>query len=120
MDKDSGGGLDIAKNVCQVHGVDDAGEVVIRRQLRRRQVWKFIAKLQPCLVGIEACCTAHQWARELRQLGHEVRLMPARYVKHYVTRPTMRFAPIKTVEQQSVLMVRRTRDLLIRQRTMRF
>jgi len=128
-------GLDIAKNVFQVHGVDDEGRVVIRRQLRRRQVLKFFAKLPPCLIGIEACGTAHHWARELRQLGHEVRLMPARYVKPYVkrnkndaadaeaiceavTRPTMRFVPIKTVEQQSVLMVHRTRDLLMRQRTM--
>ena len=84
MDKVSIIGLDIAKNVFQVHGIDEAGQVVIRRQLRRRQVLKFFAKLSPCLVGIEACGTAHHWARELRQLGHEVRLMPARYVKPYV------------------------------------
>ena len=127
-------GLDIAKSVFQVHGVDDEGHVVVRRQLRRRQVLKFFAKLPLCLIGMEACATAHHWARELRQLGHEVRLMPARYVKPYVkrnkndaadaeaiceavTRPTMRFVPIKTEEQQSVLMVHRTRELFVRQRT---
>jgi transposase len=127
-------GLDIAKNVFQVHGVDDDGHVVIRRQLRRRQVLKFFAKLPPCLIGMEACATSHYWARELRKLGHEVRLMPARYVKPYVkrnkndaadaeaiceavTRPTMRFVPIKTAEQQSVLMLHRTRDLFVGQRT---
>lgn len=127
-------GLDIAKNVFQVHGVDQQGNVVVRRQLRRRQVLKFFAKLSPCLIGIEACATAHHWARELRKLGHEVRLMPARYVKPYVkrnkndaadaeaiceavTRPTMRFVPIKTIDQQSVLMVHRTRQLFVRQRT---
>ena len=127
-------GLDIAKKVFEVHGVDADGHVVIRRQLRRRQVLSFFAKLSPCLIGIEACGTAHHWARELRKLGHEVRLMPARYVKPYVkrnkndaadaeaiceavTRPTMRFVPIKTVEQQSVLMLHRTRELFVRQRT---
>ncbi len=134
MDQVTTIGLDIAKNVCQVHGVDDDGHVVIRRQLRRRQVLGFFAKLSPCVIGMEACATAHHWARELRKLGHEVRLMPARYVKAYVkrnkndaadaeaiceavTRPTMRFVPIKTVEQQSVLMVHRTRELFVRQRT---
>ena len=134
MEKISTIGLDIAKNVFQVHGVDQQGEVIVRRQLRRRQVLKFFAKLSPCLIGMEACATAHHWARELRKLGHEVRLMPARYVKPYVkrnkndaadaeaiceavTRPTMRFVPIKTVEQQSVLMVHRTRQLFVRQRT---
>ena len=128
-------GLDIAKNVFQVHGVDAEGHGVIRKQLRRRQVLKFFAKLSPCLIGIEACATAHHWARELRKLGHEVRLMPARYVKPYVkrnkndaadaeaiceavTRPTMRFVPIKTAEQQSVLMLHRTRDLFVGQRTL--
>jgi len=127
-------GLDIAKNVFQVHGVDDAGGVVVRRQVRRRQLLPFFSKISPCLIGIEACATAHHWARELRKLGHDVRLMPARYVKPYVkrnkndaadaeaiceavTRPTMRFVPVKTEEQQSVLMLHRTRDLFMRQRT---
>ena len=127
-------GLDIAKSVLQVHGVDGAGETVIRRQLRRSQVLPFFAKLGPCLVGMEACATAHHWAREISTLGHEVRLMPARYVKPYVkrnkndaadaeaiceavTRPTMRYVPIKTAEQQSVLMLHRTRALFVRQRT---
>ena len=79
-------GLDIAKNLFQVHGVDEKGKVVVRRQLRRGQVLKFFARLPPCLIGMEACATAHHWARELRKLGHEVRLMPARYVKPYVKR----------------------------------
>jgi len=127
-------GLDIAKNVFQVHGVDDAGQAVVRRQVRRRQLLPFFSKISPCLIGIEACATAHHWARELRKLGHDVRLMPARYVKPYVkrnkndaadaeaiceavTRPTMRFVPVKTVDQQSLLMVHRTRQLFVRQRT---
>ena len=117
-----------------MHGIDERGKVVVRRQLRRGQVLKYFAKLPPCLIGMEAYATAHHWARESRKLGHDVRLMPARYVKLYVrrnkndaadaeaiceavTRPTMRFVPIKTVEQQSVLMVHRTRELFIRQRT---
>jgi transposase len=128
-------GLDIAKNVFQVHGVDEAGEVVIRKQLRRSQVIAFFEKLPPCLVGIEACATAHHWSRELQALGHEVRLMPAGYVKAYVkrnkndaadaeaiceavTRPSMRFVATKTKEQQSVLMLHKSRQLLVRQRTM--
>jgi transposase len=74
-------GLDLAKNVFQVHGVDESGEAVIRRQLRRGQVLPFFKKLPPCLVGMEACATSHYWAREIRTLGHEVRMMPARYVK---------------------------------------
>jgi len=128
-------GLDIAKHVFQVHGVDKNGEAEIRRKLRRGDVLSFFEQLPPCLVGIEACATGHHWARELMALGHDVRLMPASYVKPYVkrqkndvadaeaiceavTRPTMRFVPIKTVEQQSVLMVHRARELLIRQRTM--
>ena len=128
-------GLDLAKNVFQVHGVDVAGETVIRRQLRRRQVLPFFRKQPPCLVGIEACATSHYWAREIGALGHEVRIMPANYVKPYVkrnkndaadaeaiceavTRPSMRFVAVKTAEQQSVLMVHRTRQLLVRQRTM--
>ncbi len=128
-------GLDIAKNVFQVHGVDETGEVVIRKQLRRSQVMPFFEKQSPCLVGIEACATSHHWSRELQALGHEVRLMPASYVKAYVkrnkndaadaeaiceavTRPTMRFVATKTKEQQSVLMLHKTRQLFVRQRTM--
>ena len=127
-------GLDIAKNVFQAHGVDVTGEVVIRRQLRRSQVIAFFGRQPACLVGIEACATAHHWAREIAALGHEVRLMPARYVKAYVkrnkndaadaeaiceavTRPTMRFVAIKTRDQQSILMLHRTRQLFVRQRT---
>ena len=128
-------GLDLAKNVFQVHGVDVSGETVIRRQLRRRQVLPFFRKQPACLVGIEACATSHHWARELGALGHEVRIMPAAYVKPYVkrnkndaadaeaiceavTRPSMRFVAVKTAAQQSVLMDHRTRELLVRQRTM--
>jgi transposase len=81
MEEISTVGLDIAKSVFQVHAIDDAGEVVVRRQLKRRQVLQFFARLKPCLIGIEACATAHHWARELIKLGHEVRLMPPRYVK---------------------------------------
>lgn len=127
-------GLDLAKSVFQVHGVDQAGKVVIKRQLRRAEVLAFFGKLDPCLVGIEACATAHHWAREIEQLGHAVRLMPPAYVKAYVrrqkndaadaaaiceavARPSMRFVPVKTVAQQAALSVHRTRDLLIRQRT---
>ncbi len=128
-------GLDIAKRVFQAHGVDASGKAVLRRKLQRAEVLAFFAGLPPCLVGIEACATAHYWAREIKALGHEVRLMPPSYVKPYVkrgktdaadaeaiceavTRPTMRFVPIKTAEQQAVLMLHRTRDLLVRQRTM--
>jgi transposase len=127
-------GLDIAKSVFQVHGVDAAGQVVVRRQLRRRNVLAFFQKLQPCLVGIEACASSHHWSRELQALGHAVRLMPPAYVKPYVkrqkndatdaeaiceavTRPNMRFVPTKTVEQQSCLMLHRARHLFIRQQT---
>jgi transposase len=127
-------GLDLAKNVFQVHGVDTNGTVVLTRQLRRGQVITFFSKLAPCLVGMEACATAHHWARELMKFGRIVRLMPASYVKVYVkrskndaadaaaiceavTRPSMRFVPLKTVEQQAALMLHRARDLLIRQRT---
>ena len=128
-------GVDLAKTVFQVHGVDADGGVPFRRQLRRRQVLAFFEKQPPCLVGMEACATAHYWARELAALGHEVKLMPPRYVKPYVkrnkndaadaeaiceavTRPTMRFVAVKSAEQQSVLMLHRTRELLVRQRTM--
>ena len=134
MDKVSTIGIDIAKNVFQVHGVDEASEIVVRRQLKRIQVLKFFAKLPACLVGIEACATSHHWARELSKLGHDVRLMPPCYVKPYVKRnkndaadaeaiceavqrPNMRFVPIKSPEQQSVLMMHRTRQLFVRQRT---
>jgi len=127
-------GLDIAKSVFQVHGVDAAGQVVVRRQLKRRHVLAFFQKLPPCLVGIEACASSHYWSRELQALGHTVRLMPPAYVKPYVkrqkndsadaeaiceavTRPNMRFVPTKTVEQQSCLVLHRTRHLFIRQQT---
>lgn len=127
-------GVDLAKHVFQVHGVDAAGNVVLRRRLRRAQVQAFFAGLKPCLVGMEACATAHFWARQLRGLGHEVRLMPAQYVKAYlrrgkndaadaaaiceaVTRPSMRFVPVKGEAQQAALMLHRVRDLLVRQRT---
>ena len=128
-------GLDLAKNVFQVHGIAAGGEVVFRKQLRRAQVLGFFSSLPPCLVGIEACASAHHWARALISLGHEVRLMPPAYVKAYVkrgktdaadaeaiaeavTRPTMRFVAVKTTAQQAVLMLHKTRDLLVRQRTM--
>jgi transposase len=123
------------EQVFQVHAVDGAGQVVVRKTLRRGQVLTFFAGLPGCLVGIEACATAHHWAREISALGHEVRLMPPQYVKAYlkrhkndaadaaaiceaVTRPSMRFVPIKTQEQQAALTIHRTRDLLMRQRTM--
>jgi transposase len=127
-------GLDLAKNVFQVHGVDANEKVVVRKQLRRSQVIAFFEGLSPCLVGMEACATAHHWARELKKLGHEVRLMPAKDVKAYVKRnkndaadaeaiceavrrPTMRFVTIKSAEQQSRLIQHRVRDQLMRQRT---
>jgi transposase len=127
-------GLDIAKSVFQVHGIDAAGKVIIRRQLKRRYVLAFFQKLPPCLVGIEACATSHHWSRELKALGHRVRLMPPAYVKPYVkrqkndaadaeaiceavTRANMRFVETKTPEQQSCLMLHRTRRLFIRQQT---
>ena len=127
-------GLDIAKSVFQVHGVDAQGTVVIRRQLKRRQVLPFFKKLPPCLIGIEACATSHHWSRELRRLGHTARLMPPAYVKPYVkrqkndatdaeaiceavTRPIMRFVETKTAEQQSVLVLHRTRQLFMKRQT---
>jgi transposase len=128
-------GLDIAKAVFQVHGVDGAGAVVIRKRVSRSKMLEFFTDLAPCLIGIEACPSAHHWGRELQALGHTVRLMPPSYVKAYlkrskndandaaaiceaVTRPSMRFVPIKTKEQQAALMLHRTRQLLVRQRTM--
>lgn len=127
-------GLDLAKSSFQVHGVDQQGNVVIARSLRRGKVLDVLGKLAPCRIGIEACATAHFWARELVAQGHDVRLMPASYVKAYVrrqkndaadaaaiceavTRPTMRFVPIKTADQQAALMPHRVRDLMVRQRT---
>jgi transposase len=127
-------GLDLAKHVFQVHGVDASGVPVLRKRLRRSEVLAFFARLPRCLIGLEACATAHYWARELRAVGHEVRLMPAQYVKAYlkrnkndaadaeaiceaVRRPTMRFVPIKTAEQQAALLVHRGRERLVRQRT---
>jgi len=129
-------GLDIAKNVFQVHGVDAAGRIVARRSLRRVEVIRFFSGLRPCLVGMEACGTSHHWAREIEALGHRVRLLPAAHVKPYVKRgrkndaadaaaiceavgrPHMQFVPVKSVAQQSVVVLHRTRDLLVRQRTM--
>ena len=127
-------GLDLAKSVFQVHGVDAAGQVVVRKSLRRAQMLPFFARLPSCLVGMEACGTSHYWARELIKLGHQVRLMPPAYVKPYVkrgkteaadaeaiceavTRPTMRFVAVKSPEQQAALSMHRTRDLLVKQRT---
>src|SRR5437660_3797583 len=127
-------GFDIAKSVFQVHGVDAAGRVIVRRQLKRRHVLAFFQKLPPCLVGIEACASSHHWSRELQAVGHTVVLMPPAYVRQYVkrqkndaadaeaiceavTRANMRFVPTKTPEQQSCLMLHRTRHLFIRQQT---
>src|ERR1700745_125449 len=127
-------GLDLAKNVFQLHGIDASGAVTLRRQLRRAAVEKFFAQLAPCLVGIEACGSAHHWARVIGRYGHEVRLMPPPYVKPYVkrnkndgrdaeaiceavSRPSMRFVPIKSVEQQAVLSVHRARQGFVKART---
>jgi transposase len=128
-------GLDLAKNVFQVHGVDAEGTVVVRRKLRRAKVREFFAGLAPCLVGIEACGTAHFWARELIAMGHQVKIMPPSYVKacvrrgkndaadaaaicEAVMRPHMRFVPVKTEDQQAALMLHKARELLVRQQTM--
>lgn len=127
-------GLDLAKNVFQVHGVNERGKAVLRKQLRRAQVASFFANLSPCLVGMEACAGAHHWARKLQALGHTVRLMAPQFVKPYVksnkndaadaeaiceavSRPSMRFVPIKNVEQQSVLSLHRVRQGFVRART---
>src|SRR5262249_20612964 len=127
-------GLDLAKHVFQVHGVDAEGATVLRKQLRRAQVLAFFSRLPSCLVGLEACATAHYWGRELRALGHEVRLRPAQYVKAYIKRnkhdaadaeaiceavgrPTMRFVPVKTADQQAAVLLHRGRERLVRQRT---
>src|SRR5256886_10781132 len=128
-------GLDLAKYVVQVHGIDPEGTTVLRRRLRRNQVLAFFRRLPRCVVGLEACATAHYWARELAALGHEVRLMPAQYVKAYIKRnkndaadaeaiceavgrPTMRFVPVKTAEQQASQLLHRGREQPVRQRTM--
>ncbi|MEQ8736089.1 MAG: IS110 family transposase [Rhodospirillaceae bacterium] len=128
-------GIDLAKSVFQLHGVDAVGAVILQKKLRRGAVLDFLGKLEPCLIGLEACATSHYWAREIGALGHEVRLIPPAYVKPYVkrqkndaadaeaiceavTRPNMRFVPVKCAERQGVLVLHRTRDLLIRQRTM--
>ena len=127
-------GLDLAKNVFQVDGIDAEGAVVIRRQIRRAQLLLVFSRLTPCLVGMEACAGAHYWARELTKIGHEVRLIPPSYVKPFVkrgktdaadaeaictavTQPTMRFVPVKTEVQRAMLMSHRARDLLVRQLT---
>jgi transposase len=126
-------GLDLAKNVFQVHGVDSEGKTVEKKQIRRHQMLDYFAKLKPCLIGVEACATAHYWGRELRKLGHDVKLIPPSYVKPYVRRgkndavdaaaiceavgrPSMRFVAIKSEDQQAVLMLHKTRDLLMRER----
>ena len=128
-------GLDLAKTVFQVHGVDEQGEVLIRRALRRDRVVAFFAKLPACLIGMEACATAHHWARELRQLGHTVKLIPPAYAKAYVrrnkndpadaaaiceavSRPSMRFVPVKTEQQQAAAGIHKVREMLLKQRTM--
>jgi transposase len=128
-------GLDLAKNVFQVHAIDGSGKVVLQRQLRRGAVEKFFAQLAPCIVGMEACGSAHHWARVIGGYGHQVRLMPPAYVKPYVKRnkndsrdaeaiceavgrPTMRFVAVKSMEQQAIMAVHTSRSLLVRQRTM--
>ena len=127
-------GFDLGKNVFQVHGVTADGQVIVRKKLGRAEVLPFFRSLDPCLVGMEACFSAHHWGRELAALGHQVKLMPPSYVKPYVkrgkndavdaeaiceavSRPTMRYVPLKSAEQQSVLMLHRIRDQLVRQRT---
>src|SRR6266851_6305430 len=128
-------GLDTSKHVFQVHGVDEAEQPVLRRQVRRSEMGKFFGKLAPTRIGIEACGASHHWARVLRGLGHAVVLMPPQYIKPYVkrvrndaidaaaiceamSRPGMRFAAIKSAEQQAALMLLSARDLLVKQRTM--
>jgi transposase len=124
-------GLDLAKSVFQAHGIDESGRTVLVKKLHRKQMLPFFSNLPPCLIGVEACATAHHWARTLSAMGHEVKLMPPSYVKGYVKRGksdaldaeaiceavqrrSMRFVPTKTVEQQAILMAHRTRSLLVR------
>jgi transposase len=127
-------GIDLAKNLVQVHGVDERGRPVLRKQLKRNQVLSFFANVTPCLIGMEACCSAHYWARQLHKLGHSVKLMAPQFVKPYVKtnkndvadaeaiceavrRPTMRFVPMKNGEQQAVLSLHRARQGFVRART---
>jgi transposase len=134
MKKISTIGLDLAKRVFQVHGIDDQGQVVVQKQLQRSEVLEWFGEQEPCLVGMESCATSTYWAREIGKLGHEVKLMPPAYVKPYVrrqkndktdaaaiceavSRPPMRFVAVKTMEQQAVQVLHRTRELLIAQRT---
>ncbi|ASY61234.1 Mobile element protein (plasmid) [Sinorhizobium sp. CCBAU 05631] len=134
MEKITTLGLDLAKSIFQVHGVAEDGHVVVRRALRRSQMLEFFRSLEPCLVGLEACASAHHWANAISQFGHTVRMIPPAYVKAYVkrnktdtadaeaiceavTRPTMRFVPIKTPAEQAAGMVLKTRELFVRQRS---
>jgi transposase len=127
-------GIDLAKSVFQIHAIDAAGKVVVSRAIRRRDFMAFMNRLPPCLIGMEACASSHHWARQLKAMGHEVRLIPPAYVKAYVrrqkndaadaaaiceavTRPSMRFVPVKTEARQAALMMHRTRALLVSQRT---
>lgn len=127
-------GIDLAKNIFQVHGNDNKGKCILRKRLTRAKLHEFMATLQPCLVGIEACGSAHYWARTLQAMGHTVKMMSPQFVKPYVksnktdrndaeaiaeavTRPNMRFVPIKTTEQQDTLLIHRARELIMRQRT---
>ena len=127
-------GLDLAKHVFQIHAVDVDGRIVITSALRRKDVLSFFSSLPPCVIGLEACGSAHHWARELVKLGHDARLMPPNYVKAYVrrqkndaadaaaiceavTRPSMRFVPIRSVSNQAILMCHKVRELLVSQRT---
>jgi len=127
-------GIDLAKSVLQIHGVDERGKVAVRKQLKRSEVLSYFANLEPCVIGMEACGSAHHWARKLREFGHTVKLMSPQFVKPYVktnkndvvdaeaiceavSRPTMRYVPVKTVEQQAILSVHRARAGFVKART---